>query len=134
MRIEDQHPNVLQNIEFAVATFYRDHPQLSDYAVMRTYEALIDRYSAEAAGREARKRELADLERALFDEARRMCEWRLGRADLPNDGSNRAAHSMEPITVEVLVLCLKRLLKSAQTWNKRGGRKGYLEYMSQFIV
>lgn len=107
---------------------------MSDYAAMRVYEALIDGYSAEAAGREPRKRDLSALEDDLLDAVKRACEWRLGLADSPGGGWDMDIHPSETITPEVLILCLKRLLKSAHTWNKAGGRKGYVSYISQFIV
>ncbi len=47
MRIEDEHTDVLQNIECMVASIYRGHTEMTDYNVMRTYEALIDLYTAE---------------------------------------------------------------------------------------
>jgi len=40
----------------------------------------------------------------------------------------------DPIDVPTLVLCLKRLVKSVQQWNKHGGRQGYLTFMTQFFM
>ena len=37
MIVEEQYQDVLQNIEFAVATMYRRHPELTDYAVTLRY-------------------------------------------------------------------------------------------------
>ena len=54
MRIEDEYTDALQNIESVVAAVYRDHPETTDYNVMRTYEALIDLYLAERADRPPR--------------------------------------------------------------------------------
>ncbi len=41
---------------------------------------------------------------------------------------------METVSLEVIVACLKRIRKSIQKWNKRGGRQGYLTYVHQFLV
>ena len=38
-----------------------------------------------------------------------------------------------PSTTEEILVCLKRLLKSSQTWTKRAGRQGYLQYIEQFL-
>lgn len=41
MRIEEEPLDVMQNLEFAVSRVYRQNPAMSDYAVLRTYEALL---------------------------------------------------------------------------------------------
>ena len=133
MRIEDEHTDILQNIEFAVAQFYRDHPEMTDYAAMRTYEALIDTYAAERIGRQPRAWHPTELEEELFRAARDMCEWRLGRAPLEAGDSGDPQQLPDPIEVETLIACLKRLRKSVQKWTKRSGRQGYLTFMSQFM-
>jgi len=51
---EAQYLDVLQNIEFGIVATYRAHGEISDYDVMRTLEALIDRYTAEKIGRPPR--------------------------------------------------------------------------------
>ncbi len=40
----------------------------------------------------------------------------------------------EPIPLEVLVTCLKRIRKSIKFWSKQGGRRGYLNYVDGFIL
>ena len=131
MRIEEQHQDVLQNIEFAVANLYRRNPDMTDYAVLRTYEALVQAYSAEVTGRTPKPIEPSGVEAELFRDVRLMCEWRLGRGNMP--GRQDVAADIEAIDMATLILCLKRLVKSVQKWNKRGGRKGYLDFMTQFV-
>ena len=131
MRIEDEHPDVLQNIEFAVATFYRKHPEMTDYTAMRVYEALIKLYSAEAFGRDPKPSPLSALETELFESAHAMCEWRLGRSSIDAEGDTSVPSTQ--IDLDTLMLCLKRLRKSAERWNKHGGRQGYLKFMSQYV-
>jgi hypothetical protein len=41
--------------------------------------------------------------------------------------------SVEPITVDEIQACLKRLRKSIETWSKHGGTQGYLNYIRQLI-
>ena len=133
IRIEDKYTDVLQNIEFGIVMTYRDHPELSDYGVMRMLEALIDSYTAEKIGRSPRHFSLSDVEHLLLENVRRMCEWRLGRASLSNNASKDKEIVPEPKSVDEIVLCLKRILKSVNRWNKSGGRQGYLNFIIQYV-
>jgi hypothetical protein len=38
------------------------------------------------------------------------------------------------LDVATMILCLKRLVKSVQKWNKQGGRQGYLDFMSPYVL
>lgn len=131
MRIEEEHQDVLQNIEFAVAIFYKRNPTMTDYAVLRTYEALVQSYNAEVTARSAKPIEPTGLEAELLRDVRTMCEWRLGRGEIP--ATQNDTPKGEPIDIPSLMLCLKRLVKSVQKWTKHGGRQGYLTFMSQFV-
>ena len=131
MRIEEQHQDVLQNIEFAVATIYRRNPEMADYPVLRTYEALIRSYSAEVTGRPVTPANTDRLEEELWRDIRAVCEWRLGRSTISAAGDD--VTPCEPIDVPTLVLCLKRLVKSVKKWNSHFGRQGYLAFITQFV-
>jgi hypothetical protein len=132
-RVEDQYPDVLQNIEFGIVTTYSHHPEMSDYDVMRALEALVDAYAAEKIGRPPRNVRLSDVERTLLENIRRICEWRIGRGIL-TDGPGKASGTLgDPKTIDEIVLCLKRVLKSARRWNKEGGRQGYLRFVIQYV-
>ncbi|MCG2791596.1 MAG: hypothetical protein L6305_07590 [Actinomycetia bacterium] len=133
IRVEDKYTDVLQNIEFGIVMTYRNHPELSDYGVMRMLEAIIDSYTAEKIGRSPRHFLLSDVEHLLLENVRRMCEWRLGRASLSDDASKDKEIAPEPKSVDEIVLCLKRILKSVNRWNKRGGRQGYLNFVIQYV-
>lgn len=132
MRIEEEHPDVLQNIEVIVKLTYQEQPELTDYAVLRMYEALVRVYTAEATNHEAKPVELTGLEATLFDDIRPMCEWHLGRGECPFEGAGEV--SCTAIDAPTMVRCLKRLVKSVKFWTKEGGRQGYLEYISQFVA
>jgi hypothetical protein len=133
VRIEEEHTDVMQNLEFAVAVVYREHPEMADYAALRVYEALVETYAAERAGRAARPAPLDELEREIFDSAREICEWRLGRAPFPDD-DGKLLYDDEPLPLDTLILCLKRLVKSVKTWTRRSGRQGYLNFMAPFSL
>ena len=131
---DDRYLDVLQNIESGIVAIYREHADLSDYAVMRMLEALIDRYTAEKIGRPPREFGLSEVERFLLGTVRRICEWRLGRGGVPGDPAHAEAMAAEPETVDDIILCLKRVLKSAKRWNKEAGRQGYLNFVTQFMT
>jgi hypothetical protein len=130
MPIEEDRQDVLQNVEFVVASLYRRHPELTDHAVLRTYEALIQMYSAEVTGRTVRAKAPSGPEADLLSDVREMCEWRLGRETVLSVEGDTP--QLELLDIPTLILCLKRLVKSVQMWSKRGGRKGYLNFMTPF--
>ncbi len=132
-RIEDEYADVLQNIEFGIVATYRQHPEMSDYDVMRMLEALMDTYKAEKIGRAPRNFGLSDVEQLCMDAVHRMCVWRLGRTGLPGGAPWSADREMEHSSVDEILLCLKRVLKSTKRWNKDGGRQGYLNFVAQFV-
>jgi hypothetical protein len=35
--------------------------------------------------------------------------------------------------VDEIIVCLKRIQKSVKTWSKRGGRRGYLSFVEQYV-
>ena len=126
--IEDTHPDVLQNIEFAIVSVYMESRDLSDYDVMRVLDAVLESYDAEKAGRNPRNARFSPLEQMLHERVREICEWRLGRATLDGKGAPKTT-----IALDDMIRCLRRLIKSAGRWNKQGGRQGYLNYIIQFI-
>jgi len=121
----------MQNLEFPVARLYRRHPELTDYAVLRTYEALLQAYSAEVTLRQPKPVVAEGLEAELLRDIKQVCEWQLGRGSLLP--SQDEAPECEPLDVPTLVLCLKRLVKSVNKWTTHRGRQGYLTFMTQFV-
>lgn len=130
MKIEEEYQDVLQNIEFVIVSAFRRHPNLSDHGVRRALEAVSDSYAAEVVGRPPRRFGLSSDEQELFGAVKEMCDWRLGRESLRSD---QRAVEIEPITLEELNFCLKRLLKSIRRWNREGGVQGYLRFVSKYF-
>ena len=154
---DEQHMDVLQNIEFAIMQVYRAQPELSDYNVDKAVGALVRVYQSQVTGRAAPKLRLREIEQAVFDAVKGMCDWRLGDValtrpddaeggdddtedDTEDDAEVSAIESVEelvgpaPKTTEEIVACLKRIRKSVGLWTKQGGRQGYLTYIAQFIM
>lgn len=130
MNSDDPYLDVLQNLESIVVATYRENAEMTDYAPMRVYEALIEKYSAEKLNRPAKSHDLSLLEKVLYQRVYGMCEWRMGR-----DGELKeqlGTENISAIDLEVMIICLKKLLKSLNKWTKRNGRRGYIDFISQF--
>jgi hypothetical protein len=133
VRVEEQYPDVCQNIEFGIVMAYRDCPGLADANVMRALEALIDAYVAEKIGRPPRTTGLSKDEELILGNMRSMCEWRLGRKPLTRGNEGEEFSPSQPQTVDVILLCLKRILKSVKKWNREYGMRGYLSFIVRFV-
>ncbi|MGI0486761.1 hypothetical protein ACN4EK_15075 [Pantanalinema rosaneae CENA516] len=132
MAIEEEHQDVLQNLEFAIINLYRQTPDLIDAEVLTAIEALIRTYSAEAQGKSVSNRPIRGLSQTVAEAVKQMCEFRLGRSH-PVDAESDLGELPPPISVDILVACLKRIQSSIKFWSKREGRQGYLNYVQQFI-
>jgi len=130
MGLEDTHLDVLQNIEFAIVSVYRERRNLLDYDVMRALDALIEVYRAESRGHTPKEIPLPEPERLVFHRAKDMCEFRLGRKELGITGQMTAGAEK---TVDEILACLRKIRKSVDRWNKRGGQQGYLQFVSQYV-
>jgi len=133
MAVEEEYLDVLQNIEFAIVSTYRDHPQMVDGHVMRALDAVIGSYRAEKAGRAPEEFAAAPVEADLYRAIRNVCEWRLGRISVGKSDTTDFELTPEPVTVDEILLCLKRILKSVNRWNKSGGQRGYLMFIVQYV-
>jgi len=125
MRFEEKYLDVLQNIEFSILSTYREYPKISDYSVMNMLEVLINIYTSEEMGRSPRQSSLSDLEEILLENVKDICEWRLGRISMDKE-------IPEITSIEEIILCLKRILKSVKKFNKNGDR-GYITFIIQFV-
>jgi len=132
-KFEEQYQDVLQNIEFGLVQAYRDNPNLVDTGTMYALDTLIKVFNGELQGREVALPQFKPEEQAAYDGARAMCEMRLGREALLDKKGKEVKLDMEPVTVEEIVACLKRIRKSVEGWYKRGGRRGYYEFIQQFV-
>ena len=106
---EEQYLDILQNIEFGIVRVYREHDDLVDFEVEQALSGLIREYKADQRNRAFDPLDLAPLVRDVPFE-------------LP-----------EPLSLDEMVACLKRIRKSVRKWNKRGGRQGYLRFIDQFV-
>jgi hypothetical protein len=126
MGVEDQHLDVLQNIEFAIMQVYSSTPDLIDTEVLKAIEAVTRIYSAEAQGRSGSALTVRGISAEVAEQVKETCEMRLGRAiDIDE--------SIEPKTLTDIVDCLKRIQSSIKFWTQKGGRQGYLNFVQNFF-
>jgi hypothetical protein len=130
---EDEYLDVLQNMEFAIVNVYRSEQVLSDYDVDKVLNILISEYQAEHSKRDFTKPNLSPLRERLYKSVKHMCEWRLGREVIGGKGKQLKMKESDSNSVEEIIACVKRIRKSVETWNKRGGQRGYLQYIDQFL-
>ena len=133
MDVEEEYLDVLQNIEFAIMSVYRDNPLLVDFDVEAAVNALISLYHAQSQNHEARRINLNERATLVYERVQAMCDWRLGREELLTADMREQGPQLEPVTLDVIVACLKRIRKSVQKWNKEGGRQGYLTFVGRFV-
>lgn len=147
MKFEEEYMDVLQNIEFGIVSVYRKYSELTDYDTLNAIEALIRYYTAEEQHKDPPSTRLSDRAQLVFYSVKEMCDMRLGRQSLDIKQSesfiskifklkffkSKTKPKIEPKTLSEIIACLKRLRTSIRSWNKRGGRQGYLKFSSQFI-
>ncbi len=75
---EEKYEDVLQNIEFALMSVYREHPEMTDFESLDAIQALTRMYQAEMQGRTLPTLKLKLLAQEAYDRVKRMCDWRLG--------------------------------------------------------
>jgi hypothetical protein len=132
-KFEEKYLDVLQNIESGIVRIYRQHPELTDWDTMDAVEALIRHYTAEARNRAQPTAHVSEPSQLVFDSVKAVCEWRLGREHLLNQDDRPLDLDLEPKTVDEIIACLKRIRRSVQFWQKKGGRQGYLTFISEFV-
>ena len=133
MDVEKDHLDVLQNIEFAIVSVHQRQPALVDFDVDAALNALMAYYQARAVGREARPVRLNERAQQVYEMMETMCEWRMGNDVLVSKDMRKRGPQLTPVSVDVIIACLKRIRKSVEKWNKQGGRQGYLTFVEQFV-
>jgi hypothetical protein len=129
MKITDDKLDILQNLEFSVVEVWRAHPEMSDYTALRAYEAAFQIYRAELRGHTPRPPVLTGLDAEAFEAVKAMCGFRLGRKPCPGAGPEL----IPPISLELLVDCLRELGRSVERHTKMEGRQGYLTFIDQYV-
>ncbi len=131
MSFEEDHLDLLQNLEFGIIRVFRQDPGVPDLDVMSAVQALARRYDMEDQHRTAPAASLGDRAQRIYDSVLGACEWRLGRstpdspfADFPQPQLSSPAD---------LSQCLKRIRRSVDFWTRRDGRQGYLSFVNNHM-
>lgn len=96
-------------------------------------EALLRTYRAEAKGRQATPSCLVPLAQEVYESVETMCEWQLGHEGVLDEEGRPVEIPMQPLALDEIIACLKRVRKSINRWSREGGRQGYLTFVSKFI-
>jgi len=133
MNVEEEYADLLQNIEFVIVRIFRREPMLVDFDVENAVNGLITKYQAQAQSHEPRLPKLNERPKEVYDAVETICEWRLGSEAILSAEMKALGPRLEPVSLDVIVACLKRIRKSIQRWNKQGGRQGYLTFVQRFV-
>jgi hypothetical protein len=129
MKWTDEDLPVLQNLEFSVAQVWRAHPEMSDYAALRAYEAAFKLYRDQMRGHIPKPPTLKGLDAAAFEAVTEMCEIRLGRKADPDE----KMAALPPVPLEKLVGYLRELARSVERHTFISGRQGYLTFIDKYV-
>jgi hypothetical protein len=127
--IQEKNLDVLQNIEFGIIQVYRADPSLLDVDAKDAIDALVRHYHAEEERRTPPAMTLGERAQQVFLSVQTICEWRLGRSPAPGE----TAEPESGMPVSDLVKCLREIQKSIPLWSQQGGRKGYLDFVGQYL-
>ncbi len=155
--VEIEHMGTLQNLEFIIINFDRSSDDLTDLEVIDVLDYLIRAYTAKGNGHSAPFVRLSPLKRELSDAISVIADMitapivtepdsAVAELDSAITESESSEVAVQPsgsltadnvilgqVTPEVLIACLKRIRKSAKYWNGNNGRRGYLEYIANFM-
>ena len=130
---EEQYETILRNIESGIVYLYDENPEMTDWEVLAAIEGLIRRYRAETKGRQSPRPPLDPLTAEVYDLVEMICGWHRGTRPLLGEGDKPLDFSIETLTLDEIIACLKRVRKSINLWTQEGGRRGYLTFISQFL-
>lgn len=130
---EDKYNDVLRSMELTLVRPYRQLENLTDWETEAAVNGLIRVYTAEQRGRKLPNLRLNALTQNIYDQLRATCEGWLGRQPLLDEYGNAATLDENALEVSEIIACLKRIRKSIQLWNKEAGRRGYFDFIDQFL-
>lgn len=128
--VEEDYVDVLQNIEFCLVNPKSVCTTLYDHDLLQIVELAIAHYRAA-------QRQLPPPTSTAFNETQQGIFERL--IDVCNQRLGYPSEHLKPIpesaiiAIDELLLCLKRIEKSINCWTKNYGRRGYIEFVSQYV-
>jgi len=124
MNFEQHYFEVLSGIETAIVMAYELHPDLRDHLADQALDNLKRVYGAIVKGRNRPALAMRPVEQACFDAVKTVLD-----AFVLSSGGE------QPITHDEAILCLKRIQKSINQYQKLQGTPsgtGYLDFLTSF--
>jgi hypothetical protein len=131
MNWKDEELPALHELESAVLSFARRHDTMNDYTATRAYEAAYQHYRARLRGHPPKPPALDGLDLEAFNAVQTVCEKLLATGPAPMKGLSRG--NLAPVQTEKLVEYLRELTRSVERHTKLAGRRGYLEFLEQYV-
>ncbi|MBM3127035.1 MAG: hypothetical protein FJ009_00185 [Chloroflexi bacterium] len=132
-KFEDKYLDVLHNIETALVHTYDKHAEMTDWEARDAVKALMRTYKAERDGRAEPNLNLKPLTQEAYTNVKMLCDWRLGRATILTEDGKPPAELPLPKTLDEMIACLQRVLRSIEMWQKEFGRRGYYDFVNGFV-
>ncbi len=132
-QFEEQYNDTLRSMELTLVQQYRQMENLTDWEVRTAVNNLIRYYTAETRRRQPPQLKQDALPQLVFDRLRYTCEGWLGREALIDEQGGVTTLTENALKANEVVACLKRIRRSLDMWQKEGGRRGYFEFIDQFL-
>jgi len=132
-KFDERYAEELMSIESALMQTYRAHADMTDWEARDAVKGLIRTYQAETRGRAAPTLRLNSIAQEAYDSVKVVIDWRLGRALVLVPESQPVDVPITTRTIDEMLACLKTILNSIELWQKERGRRGYFDYVSQFV-
>ncbi len=130
---EEQYNNILLNMEIALVQTYREDENMTDWETLTAVNGLIRTYTAIQKKRNPPLLKLTPLAQQSYDSLKRICDSWLGHAPDSAEFKKILADFDKILSPAEIIKCLKRVRKSVEMWQKEGGRRGYFNFIDQFL-
>jgi hypothetical protein len=130
---EDKYNDVLRSMEIALVQAYREEEEMTDWETLTAVNGLIRMYTAVEHRRQPPKLKMTALAQRSFTELKLVCDGWLGQTPIFDEAGKMQELGDDALSVAEVIACLKRIRKSVEMWQKEGGRRGYFEFVDQFL-
>ena len=137
MNLPDKHLTLLHDIESPIIDLYRNYPNLKDNQVRKVLGELIKKYRALATQRKVLEPVYSsEIEQVLYKNIATNLERKRSSTGVPASEKPKSLFgrkNKEASADEIFLACLRRVEKSVDRWNKRGGEQGYLNFVQGYV-
>ncbi|HRQ39274.1 MAG TPA: hypothetical protein PLD25_15310 [Chloroflexota bacterium] len=130
---EERYNDPLRSMEIALVQTYRADENMSDWETLNALNALIRQYTAVQRRRQPPHLTLSPLAQQSYDELKFVCQGWLGHNPVLDEAGQMADLGDKALSLQEVIDCLKRLRRSVEYWQKEGGRRGYFEFINDFL-